>query len=487
MVLNGRDINLKFVAVIFVLAMLSPIYFIALFNYSGSKLIYTIFTIIIHWLLVAGFLEKAIFFEAFIGFYFWLGFWLKFSIKVAFFDANFIESVGLFDGLPSSFDYVLLIVIVALSGLLISQYIRRYFFSGYSGINYRVSVTALADLYFKYRRTILFIFFVGVIFIGYTNYEYVIYQKGQISQSTMPSFINSVYKWLLIFGLSSFVSMFFYFEINRYRALSYLVIVLGLIESILSGASMLSRGGIFNIGALIYGCLVDSNFEKRSYKLKSIFILFSLILVLFIGSIYLVNYARIVNGFIDVNGHAKVVEISEQQIQDVTTTLFIDRWVGIEGVMAVSSLSNLGYDLLKRSFQEVYNEHQISFYDHLIHSNYINVDFNRHHFTSMPGLIAYLFYSGSLLFVFFSMMFLGCLASLIEIFSFKASAGNIIFASLIGQIIAYRFSNFGYVPNQTYLLISAILINSTMFYGFIKVATYAQKIITSKDMKLLKH
>ena len=66
MVLNGRDINLKFVAVIFVLAMLSPIYFIALFKYSGSKLIYTIFTIIIHWLLVAGFLEKAIFFEAFI-------------------------------------------------------------------------------------------------------------------------------------------------------------------------------------------------------------------------------------------------------------------------------------------------------------------------------------------------------------------------------------------------------------------------------------
>ena len=60
---------------------------------------------------------------------------------------------------------------------------------------------------------------------------------------------------------------------------------------------------------------------------------------------------------------------------------------------------------------------------------------------------------------------LDLLGSIIEFMAYRYSSKNLIFSSLIGQIIAYRFIHFGYLPQQSYLLFGTILI--TIFFVYL--------------------
>ena len=75
---------------------------------------------------------------------------------------------------------------------------------------------------------------------------------------------------------------------------------------------------------------------------------------------------------------------------------------------------------------------------------------------------------------------LSLFASLIEYFSFKMTNKNLIFSSLIGQIIAFRFIHFGYLPHQTYLLFSAIFLSILMIYILNKLVDILNKNIYEK-------
>ena len=463
-----KNFSLKRLVLILGMFIVIPIYAFALYKYNGSKVVYTVFTVITHLLLLSGFINKSIFFDAFIGVFFWLGFWLKLSIRVAFNDGIFNESVGMFDGLPTSYDKALIIVIFAFGGLMLAQYLRKLLFLDYKYMSYFSSTTALSKLYFRYRKLVLLVFFISVIFVGLTNYLYVIYQKGHISHSIFPWYINSGYKWLLMFGLSSFLSMFLYMEIKKHGKPNYLTIAMGLFECFISSVSLLSRASIVNSSAIFYGSLLYANLKKIKIRYMYVSILTFSILFMFAFSVYVVNCAR-ADKF---NDYSKFTQSRANLVKQITFPLFIDRWVGMEGVMAVSSFQNLGYDLLEEAFAESYDENKPSFYDQMVNSNYLKNDFNRYHHTSMPGLVGFLFYSGSLSFVFTAMLCFGLFASLIEIFAFKFSAGNMIFSSLIGQVVAYRFLNFGYVPNQSYLLLVSILLNILLFYSILKFFTY---------------
>ena len=86
-----------------------------------------------------------------------------------------------------------------------------------------------------------------------------------------------------------------------------------------------------------------------------------------------------------------------------TTPLFIDRWVGIEGVLAaLRPTSWVGRCGGKRG-RSSSTSGQFSLYDRrFVSGHYANVPINtsRNHFVNLPGLVAFLYYPGSLLFLF---------------------------------------------------------------------------------------
>ena len=149
----------------------------------------------------------------------------------------------------------------------------------------------------------------------------------------------------------------------------------------------------------------------------------------------------------------------------MTKPLFVDRWVGIEGVFGVIEHGELGWPLWKEAWDEKYSHYESSFYDLMINSDYVAIDKTKHHFINLPGMVAFLFYPGSLWFLFVGMVVVVVAGSALEYLAFKLAGNNLIFAALIAQVIVFRITNFGYVPGQSYLLFGTILANILMVYA----------------------
>jgi hypothetical protein len=56
------------------------------------------------------------------------------------------------------------------------------------------------------------------------------------------------------------------------------------------------------------------------------------------------------------------------------------------------------------------------------------------------------------------------IASAIEIATYFFAGKNLILCSLLGQVIAYRYAHFGYVPAQSYLLFGTIALNIALIW-----------------------
>ncbi|WP_404359048.1 hypothetical protein [Methylotuvimicrobium sp. KM1] len=434
---------------------------LAYVKYPGQGFTYILFTIVSNLLLYFGFRKNAIFFDTFLGIFFWLGFWLKLTIRVAFSSGVFHESVGFFDGSGAAFDRALLVASCGLSGFLLASYLKGKLFFVYPAKIEGIVHKGLFCLYSNNRKFIWMVFVFFTVAVAITNVHLGIYQRGCITRTILPFGLNGVYKWLLQFGLASISTLILRYELEIRKQTFLPAMLLGFLETLVSNVSLLSRGMILNGGALMYGVL--ASLKQYTIKFNMLFFLLSGLIfsVFFIGSVFSVNYLRS-TAFEDYLAEDEHVIVAHS----MTKPLFIDRWVGMEGVMAVSSYPDLSWDLWKAALQETYNENETSFYDNnLITSPYAKTDKTKHHFISLPGIVAFFFYPGSFLFLFASMFALGSVAALVEAFVFRVGGKNMILCALIAQVVAFRFASFGYVPKQSYLLFGAILLNVLIFYA----------------------
>ena len=127
--------------------------------------------------------------------------------------------------------------------------------------------------------------------------------------------------------------------------------------------------------------------------------------------------------------------------------------------------------MVKESWKENFTKDEPTFYEKTFNLEqqltidiYENVKGN-----TLTGIIAFLFYSGSFLFLISGMIILTFFANFIEYISFKFSEKNIVFSCLVGQIIAFRYIHFGYLPKQSYLLFGSIFLTIFLVYLFTKL------------------
>lgn len=490
-----------------------------LISYPGHTVVYVLFTIVFNVLFINGFTERRIFFDTFIGIFFWLGFWLKFSVRVAFMGGEFqaAEQIGEFTGSGTDFDHALLVSSVAIIALLIATLIRRKWFFSYAKATEHTGLREIFAFYKKHRRIVLVSFAILFVVISATNVIFGIYQRGSVPKTILPFKLGGIHTWLLLFGLASISAVILDCEF-KLRNNPYAVTILSFCESFFSNVSMLSRGMILNGSSLLLG--LKENWDKRSMLTGKRFkyMILVVFLGLFVISVFSVNHLRKGLFYADFpidtgaskSFFAKHLQSSiEKFLKDRpkppklekgrfgiyiyliklilfriklfifntfgTTshlliealvnveTLLLDRWVGIEGVMAVGSYSHLGWDLWKEGWQERYSHSGTSMYDvKILKSPFANM--SGHHFISLPGIVAFLYYPGSFLFLFISMLVVGLLAGAIEMMVYKFGGGNFILCSLMAQVIAYRYASFGYVPYQSYLLFGSIVLNIFIIY-----------------------
>ena len=144
--------------------------------------------------------------------------------------------------------------------------------------------------------------------------------------------------------------------------------------------------------------------------------------------------------------------------------LIINRWVGIDGVMAVNAKKQmLNSEFFIKSLKEKAVKDRPTFYEYNFGLRGINAQYSYDNVkgNTLPGVIAFMYYLGSYKLLFLSILLLSLLGSSIEFAAFKASSKNLIFSALIGQVIAFRFIHFGYLPSQSYLLFGINIFNNS--------------------------
>lgn len=450
-------------------------------NYNSNKINYLSFSIISNFLILFATRKDAIFFETFFSLLLWLGFWFKFTCTIVFTDGIFREGVGIFDYSKKSFDDVLFVSQIGLLSFIISGYFRQLYLFKYPE---KLKLPNLKKNFFSLGRKKIWLFFMFFfIFIALINFNFKIYQKGLLPIYDLNFILSGIFKWLLLFGLSAFSATLVFYEFNFYKKFFFISVVVILLETFFTSFSMLSRGMIFNAIALIYGIY---KFSKKintpndfNYYLKSV----TLIFLLFYISVSSVNYIRAnyfyvgksVNFVLDKAKQAETQTetkkyATSKEINSEILYLIINRWVGVDGIMAVTSKKDiLSLEFLFSSFKERPNKDTPTFYEltfgleenKVTSELYENVKGN-----TLPGILAFLYYSGSYYILFIGIFILSIIASYIEFLSFKLSSNNLIFSSLIGQVIAFRFIHFGYLPHQTYLLFGTIILTILFVYIF---------------------
>jgi hypothetical protein len=466
----------KLVYKLFVLLIFSIIFILfclGIQNYNANKINYVSFSIISNFLIFFAIRKNAIFFETFFSLLLWLGFWFKFSCTIVFTDGIFREGVGIFDYTNKSFDETLIVSQIGIIAFIFSGFFRQYFLFNYpKKLNFQNFKTNFFSLG---RNNVWLIFIVFFILIAFCNFYFKIYQKGLLPIYEINFLISGIFKWLLLFGLSAISASLIFYEFNFYKKFFLISALIIFVETFFTSFSMLSRGMIFNALALLYGIYKFSKIVNEpnslNYYIKSLIFIF----ILFYISVSSVNYIRAnyfyVGKSVEFVKEKKSLQkkyATSKEINSEILYLIINRWVGIDGVMSVISKKDLlSVPFLISSFSERATKNIPTFYEltfeleenQVSSQLYKNVKGN-----TLPGLIAFSYYSGSYSILFVLIFILSIFAAYIELISFKLSFGNMILSSLIGQVIAFRFIHFGYLPHQTYLLFGTIIITIILIY-----------------------
>ena len=482
--------------------------FLKTFNiYPGNKSIYVLFSIISLFHLFYGLRKKSYFIDKFIAIFFWLGFWFKFSFEFAYSlwgEINFREGIGLFDKTPAGYDNVLLISSVGITAFIFASFVNKLVFS-----NHEASFKNTTNLFYNNNKKKIYLsFYLAVFLVSITNIYFGIYQKGIIPNQDISIYISYLFRWLLLFGFTSFACILLYFEIAN-QNINYKLIYLLFFESFISNLSLLSRSVIFNFISFIYGLFYYLGKIKLKNKLIFGLILFSIILFFF--NILSVNKIRDLK-FYGKKKISKIYDIkkfneSEKEFENflvtnssvndlsnlyskkikdkinifdlissshyktnfITVNLFdiiyllTNRWVGIDAVMSVYAQKDyLNFDILKKSLNEKFEQYEYSFFE----KNFLkrkqsisNKNLVNSNAVILPGLIAYLYFSGSKIFLFISIFIIVLVGQVLERLSYKLSKKNMIFTAFMGYILASRLAHSGYLVSNNVNYLIALLIN----------------------------
>ena len=233
--------------------------------------------------------------------------------------------------------------------------------------------------------------------------------------------------------------------------------------------------------AIIFGLIKYLKLTDSKIFTKKMLIIIILAVSLFIISIKFsvvlrdniyFNNSKKINEAININKiNNDFLTITVTKIKLISIEIFvlvINRFPGFEEVFFVSNKSNfLNLEFLKESFNERFDPTNLSFFEKNIKGdNFLDkqIPNSNKYFISVPGIIAFLYYSGSFIFVFVICLFIGTTISCIEKIVLRFFYNNVILASVISQTLAYRLLNFGYLPLNSYLLVFSIFLNLALIF-----------------------
>jgi len=457
-------------------------------RHTGNIYYYILFSVITNALLIYTLNSRSLFFEIYLSSFIWLGFWFKYSLSLVFLNGIIYDSGPLENMI--NIDKAILVSIVAISSVFLSFILRKKIYR--ENIYQIKKISFFEKSYLKFRKESIFLFIILFCIVAFLNLHLNIYQKGFIYQHEISFLIVNFIKWMLIFGMTTLSCFFIYTEILRLQKISPLLITVAFFEICLSYSSMLSRAVIMNLSAITFSLSKYLDLIKNK---KFLFMLISSLLIsMILFNNYFSNHIRI-NFAQEVGNDVKNKQISDKEkIKNKNTDvvikqfkvsndpkvklnpinmssfIIINRWSGIDSMIAIVSSKKLSFELFFQSLKEKKIINNKTFYETTFK---VDWDGGKEVMTgekrvlkgnTLPGLFSYLFYSGNYYFLFTSIFVLTFIFSVFEIFCKRITNNNMIFASFISFMICFRMFNFGYAPRDTYLFVISVLLSVLMIF-----------------------
>lgn len=420
--------------------------------YTGSSFVYLLFSIVFLALLVDGLMRGESLGYKFFTLFLWLGFWLKFVVHLLL-KYPFLEPVGYFDDNPASWDKVLLVSSMGAFAVLVSATLissRKT-----SHVNKMLASSSYAPRwYLPLRHWLWGGVFVAIFLIPSLNIFYGLFQIGLIPKLVLPWPLNGLTAWLLGFGLLMVLYTLVFWD--QSLKLSWKIGFLGVLaESLLSGLSVLSRSiYLFHSIPYLYELFKSRLAPKLTLSMKgSICVVWLLFFVASISAVTMMRYSDL--SPIDASSDKSITLTNTDffgvadKVSRRVASLIVDRWIGIEGVMATVAYPAKSVELFQYALQERRVKGELDIYTQKIANTKLSdADIQKYQYATIPGGIAFFYYTGSVLCVFIGMVLLTCLIFVTEKVVFILTK-NPYFCAFWSMGIAQGMASFGLGIYQT--------------------------------------
>jgi hypothetical protein len=459
--------------------------------YLGNQIILFVYFFVTNYYFIICCNKKIFFFEKILSFFIWISFWLKFSLSLIIFN-HFSEIGKYFDNSKYLFDKGLLVSIIAILNLtLLSVLINKKIKTNYN-LHTNKKNTIFVDFYFRNIKKILFLFVLIFAVLSFLNINFFIYRRGFLVNENLNYIVLNLFKWLTIFGLSSFSTLIIFCHLKKNKNL-FLGLFLSILEGFFTNIGLLSRAMIFQQFTNFLS-LVRLKYGVLNKKVNYFFIikyLFFIFLIFYISN-FIINYERkslfskysLENEISIKNTDEKEITKNEKYVNAFIflnkefVWIALNRWVGIDAVLSVVSHPNLNENILINALKEKFDDKNYSYYERIFYNHeddQFKTEIKGNYGIILPGFIAFSLYSGSLIVMFLIISSLYFFGILLEMMALKLSYGNLLFSALIGNVYAFRLIHFGYIPSQTYLLIAAIILNILLYNFYINFIYFYNK------------
>lgn len=388
-----------------------------------------------------------------------LGFPFKFSMHEIS-NVIYYEPIGMFDYSSEAFLEVVKLAIYGVSGLFMAQLIAYFFFIKKNRLNENLELKSINLNQFKAQAIILG----ATLAMGLLNLKYNILLLGMTPDIILPLKGNTIYFLVLTRFIP--IALFFYGLIR----FSYIGMSLGALIFLFSSVGVISRMVMLTYFIVITIYMIQSfkNISVTSFvkKISFIVILFGVTSYATVSLStrlrYILNREMVPKSkisSIQKNGknglRSNLKETMSLGAAPKTMTAFmslaVDRWIGMEGAMALVSHPKKSFSLLLDALKEPgFKNDGRSFYNKIADLKLMKIMRNLKEFknisTSVPGPFAFFYYPGNRLFLIFSIFCFSMLIFSIESCMETIFLNNRLVTIYISVFMTFDFYQFGISP-----------------------------------------
>lgn len=319
-----------------------------------------------------------------------LGYWPKFVLRLID-DRPYLEPIGAFDGSPASWDRALVVSSLGIAGVIVARLLHL------AGARRRVRAPdgpSAPPIYTRYRRHLWYAFGVAAVAAYAWNSYAAVHVTGLNPRIVLPLSGNAALAWCYTMAIPLGLSILIGWEVSRRgdRRLSWPLAGAAAAEAAINAASVLSRSS-YLMHLMPYALTAGRSRGGIRLPRPS----------LAVGGLFLIGFAGSLAGVMLMRAAAYPPPASrlrpdaatERRLQDTGRSyaamaqevgkLFIDRWTGLEGVLAVTA-AEPSPALLAKMLTEDPRAGTSAIYQRVANSHYVEQE--RFTFLTLAGAVA---------------------------------------------------------------------------------------------------